>query len=423
MSRAFLVVSIWMAVAALAPAARAGDDGSGFEENEQAERAIRRLRRQGVAAAPRIVRALRSDEGLLAQVAEGELVRWGSPAVPALLDAMGKHRPRPQQYSEEYETERRTLSELLCHAGRASRDTYYDDTDETPDTPRARARALPEIKAALSPLLNALQDKRSRRARAATDAIIDMAYSQTPCPNRPTVFAMSGDRVAALIDFQPPAELDEFLRTLGALGPAARAAVPTAMRLMDDPRHEGNAVELLGDIGPASAPAVPKLRALLAGKSGGPAAIALGKIGAPARAALPQIVALFQRYDQGCDKNPSPNSLAEPVGALGATGAPEARMAVQALLASWRACPRNEEATILALGTVGPRGRAAEPALLAALRDGSRRLELRLTVVKSLHAIGAALNPGDRAIIAGLDAELERRRTPRMLPIGNQIGN
>ena len=71
MSRAFLVVSIWMAVAALAPAARAGDDGSGFEENEQAERAIRRLRRQGVAAAPRIVRALRSDEGLLAQVAEG----------------------------------------------------------------------------------------------------------------------------------------------------------------------------------------------------------------------------------------------------------------------------------------------------------------------------------------------------------------
>jgi len=423
MRRSSIVVSIWMTVAALAPAARAGDDGSGIEENQKAERAIRRLRRQGVAAAPKVVRALRSDEGLLAQVAEDELVRWGSPAVPALLDALAKHRPRPEHYSEAFETERRTLGELLCHAGRASREFYAANEDDYPDTPRARAHALPEIRAALSPLLAALQNKRTSRARASADAIIDMAFSQSPCPNRPKVFAMSGDRVAALIDFHPPAELDEFIRTLGALGPAARAAVPTAMRLMDDPSHEGNAIDLLGDIGPASAPAVPKLRARLAGKNGGYAAIALGKIGAPARAALPEIVALFQKYDQGCDKNPSPNSLTEPVGALGATGATEATMAVQALIASWRACPRNEEVIVVALGTIGPRGRAAEPALVAALRDGSRRLELRLTVAKSLHAIGAPLNPSDRAIVAGLEAELERRRMPRMLPVGNQVGN
>ena len=423
MRRTFIIISIGMTVVGLAPAARAGDDGSGFEENEQAERAIRRLRRQGVAAAPQVVRALRSDEGLLAQVAEGELVRWGSPAVPALLDALAKHRPRPEQYSEAYETERRTLSELLCHAGRASRDTYYDDTDETPDTPRARARALPEIKAALSPLVNALENKRSRGALAAADAIIDMAFSQTPCPNRPKVFALSGDKLAALIDFQPSAELDEFLRSLGALGPAAKAAVPTAIRLMADPKHEGIAIELLGDIGPASAPAVPKLRARLAGKQGGYAAMALGKIGAPAQAALPEIIALFQKDDRECPKN-SPNGLAEPVGALGATGETEATMAVQALLASWRACPRNEEVIVAALGTIGPRGRAAETALTGALRDGSRRLELRLAVANSLHAIGAQLSASDEAVVAALEAEMQRRRTPtRLLGIGNQVGN
>jgi hypothetical protein len=423
MIRTFLIVSISVTVTGLAPAARAGDDGSISEENERAERAIRRLRRQGVAAAPKVVRALRSDEGLLAQVAEGELVSWGAPAVPALLDAMAKHRPAAGKYSEDYETERRTLSELLCHAGRPSRTTYYDDQDETPDTPRARARALPEIKSALSPLLAALQNKRSPGARASADAIIDMAYSQTPCPNRPKVFAMSGDRVAALLDVQPPTEVGDFLILLGALGPAARAAVPTAMRLMDDPRLEENAVHLLGEIGPASAPAVAKLRVLLAGKHGGRAAMSLGQIGASARAALPEIVALFQKADQGCNNGSSPNFLAEPVGALGATGAAEATMAIQALLASWRACPRNDEAIVVALGTVGPRGRAAEPALLAALRDWSRRIELRLAVAKSLHAIGSQLSPSDRAIVERLEAEQQQRRTPRLLGIGNQLGN
>jgi hypothetical protein len=424
MRRTFIILSLWMTVVVHAPAARAGDDGSISEENEQAERAIRRLRRQGVAAAPKIVRALRSDEGLLAEVAEDELVRWGPPAVPALLDALARHRPRPGQYSEGYETEHRTLSALLCHAGRPSRNTYALGDDETPDTPRVRARALPQISAALSPLLAALANKRSPRASAAADAIIDMAYSQTPCPNLPRVFATSGDRVVALLDVQPRAQVGDFLIRLGALGPAAKAAVPSAMRLMDDPRLQQNAIQLLGDIGPASAPAVAKLRALLAGKHGGGAAMALGDIGAPARAALPEIVALFVKADQGCDKNPSSNLLAEPVGALGATGETEATMAVQALLASWRACPRNKEVIVAALGAIGPRGRAAETALLAALRDGSRRLELRLAVAKSLHAIGAQLSASDKAVVAALEAEMQRRRTPtRSLGIGNQVGN
>jgi hypothetical protein len=422
MSRTFIILSISMTVAGLAPAARAGDDGSRFDEMEKAERAIRRLRRQGIAAAPRIVRALRSDEDYVGGAAEDELVRWGAPAVPALLDALVRDR-RPGRYSEDYQTKQRTLSELLCHAGRLTRRSYLDNQDETPDTPKARARALPEIKAALSPLLAALQGKRSPRARAAADAIIDMAFVQTKCPNRPRVFAMSGDRVAALLDVQPAAQVGDFLLYLGALGPAAKAAVPTAMRLMDNPELEENAIQLLGDIGPASAPAVRKLRALLGSKHGAGAAFALGDIGAAARAALPEIVALFQKADQGCDKNPASNSLTIPVGQLGATGAAEATVAVQALLGSWRACPRNEEAIVLALGTVGPRGRAAEPALLAALRDGSRRLELRLAVAKSLHDIGAPLSASDQTIVAALEAEQERRRTPQSLGIGNQLGN
>ena len=417
-----LLVIVPIALMVFAPAARAGDDGSDDEEQQQARRVVRRMRREGVDAAPKIVRALRSREDYVSIMAEEELVRWGAPAVPALLDALVRdHRPTAQ-YSEDYDTERRTLSELLCHAGRPSRDMYHSDTDETPDTPRARARALPEIRAALSPLLVALQNKRSPRARAAADAIIDMAYSQAPCPNRPRVFAMSGDRVAALLDVQPPAQVGEFLISLGALGPDAKAAVPKAMRLMDDVKIQGNAVQLLGDIGPASAPAVPKLRVLLAGKNGGYAASALGKIGAPARAALPEIIAMFQKADQGCEKDRTPNWLTDPVSALGATGAAEATMAVQALLASWRVCPRNEERIVVALGTVGPRGRAAEPALLAALRDGSKRLELRLTVAKSLHDIGAPLSRSDQAIVAALEAEKDRRST-RALGIGNQLGN
>src|SRR5262245_23542562 len=115
---AIVSTAVVVIVSAYQPAARAGDDGLGFEEHEQAERAIRRLRRQGVAAAPNVVRALRSDEGLLAQVAEDELVRWGAPAAPALLDALAKHRPPPGKYSDGYETEERTLSKVLCHAGR-----------------------------------------------------------------------------------------------------------------------------------------------------------------------------------------------------------------------------------------------------------------------------------------------------------------
>jgi hypothetical protein len=68
-------------------------------------------------------------------------------------------------------------------------------------------------------------------------------------------------------------------------------------------------------------------------------------------------------------------------------------------------------------------GRRFSSGQLAALRDGSRRLELRLAVAKSLHAIGAPLGADDRAIVAALEAEQERRRVPRSFVIGGQAGN
>jgi hypothetical protein len=400
-----------------------GDDGSDDYEKEEARaaRAGRAWRHDGIAAAPKVVAALLSGDVWMEDEARNVLLRWGPRAVPPLLDWLARDLGESRRKMVEGDVPQETLSQLLCSVG-MPRSEDDDDFAQAPvaDNPRARVHAKAVLRAALAPIQAALRRKKSPRARAASEAVINMAF-RNKCANRQIVFEATGNAMVALLDVQTAGRKGEFLLGLSTFGPAARAAIPAALPLLDDQRFKEQAIELLGAIGPASAPAVPKLRSLLAGEQRASAALALGNIGPAARAALPEIISLLEQADRnGCDKNLPLRALALPVGLLGATGESEASHAVGALLESLRACPRNAEPIITALGSVGPRGRAAEPALLAVMRDGASPLELRLLASSSLRAIGAPLSTDDQALLSSLEAELRRRKTPRPI-VGNQL--
>ena len=416
-------IPILAGVLGFARVAFGGDDGSDNHDEEaaRAARAARSWRGEGIAAAPKVVAALRSGDVWLEDEARKTLLHWGPPAVPPLLDWLAKDLGQDRRKMVAGDVPQETLSQLLCSAGRpASDDDERPDHPGVAESPRARAHAKATLQAALAPIMTALKKKEGPRARAASLAVINMA-SQDRCANRQVVFDMTDDAMVALVDVQTAEQKGDFLLGLSALGPAARSAVPIALPLLDDPRFKAQAIQLLGAIGPASAPAVPKLRSLLDGDQRVAAARALGEIGPPARAALPDLISVLAESDRhGCQKTGPLRALAIPVGLLGATGESEASQAVGALLSSLRACPQNAEAIITALGSVGPRGRPAEPALLAVMRDGASRLDVRLLASQSLREIGAPLSADDQALVSSLEAELRRRKTPRPF-VGNQL--
>src|SRR5262249_51137692 len=83
---------------------------------------------------------------------------------------------------------------------------------------------------------------------------------------------------------------------LGAMGPAAAAAVPQLVELLKDPAASNSAVEALGKVGSAAAPGLPKIVALFTesdGKFADRAEGALNAMGPAAAPVAPQLAALL----------------------------------------------------------------------------------------------------------------------------------
>ena len=99
---------------------------------------------------------------------------------------------------------------------------------------------------------------------------------------------------------------------LGFMGPAARTAVSSLIRLLEDPRPDEwwgperrSAAEALGKIGPAAASAVPSLERTLRNADDAvrrAAAEAFGQLGPPAASAIPTLEEALRDHDEAVRK-------------------------------------------------------------------------------------------------------------------------
>jgi HEAT repeat protein len=183
------------------------------------------------------------------------------------------------------------------------------------------------------------------------------------------------------------------IRLLGAIGPPAKAAIPSLIRLAGDNNLRYWCIPALGQMGPAAKDAVPLLVKSLAALDSraqfsfeNTATIqAVGNIGPAAAAAIPNLIAQL----------PGGNGWAA-IDALGKIGSPAANadlelllankdLCVPAALAKWRIRHNPQSLNILiealksdslnaapALAEMGPDGKAAASALRSLLRTDSR---------------------------------------------------
>jgi HEAT repeat protein len=175
---------------------------------------------------------------------------------------------------------------------------------------------------------------------------------------------------------------------LGAIGPKAKPAVDTLVRLLDDDdelvREAG--MTALEQLGPQAAEAVPDLTLILEGKgrtAEGPwlvkAARVLGKIGPSAHAAVPALsVCLVDRHiwvvREACLV----------LGGMGKDAAP----AVPNLINVLKNREPARDAAAHALGSIGPAAKQAVPTLIATLM-GTSKQDLRDACKVALTKIGA----------------------------------
>jgi HEAT repeat protein len=258
-------------------------------------------------------------------------------------------------------------------------------------------------------------------------------------------------------------------RTLGAIGPAARAAVPDLLKALKDespdvrlqvartlvrlhppsgreaigvlvaifaqqsPERNDQAVEILGQIGEAGVPALSEALADQSPPVRAGAARSLGKIGPPARRAVPGLTAAL--------KDPEESVRAAAAEALGQIG-PLARKAVPGLLARlkdekpfvrmkaagalWEVDRRTRETIpvlIQALAgdrekyeadrTLGRMGEAAVTPLVQAL--GDKNFIVRRGAIETLGHIGPAAEPAVPVLRAALHVGQTREAATRAL--------
>jgi HEAT repeat protein len=300
------------------------------------------------AAVPALVAALKHKDKAVRDGARRALACIGTPAVPALIDALkdntenvaglaaqtlGSILPRPK---EALPALREALQHEACRAAAAAALARID--------PGASAEVV-------SLLLAELKREDLTRQHAALEALSRLGPAAQPT-------------VPALTEIlKDPALREAALEALGAIGPEARSAVPAILLL---PREMGEKIAgpVRRTLARMGAPAVPEVAALL--KDRDPrfrrfALAILATLGPSARTILPSLVPLLEDSDTDVRA-----SAAQLIGSLG-TDAAEAVPALVANLQTYQSQARAAAAS--ALGHLGAAAKEARPALVECLLD------------------------------------------------------
>jgi HEAT repeat protein len=209
---------------------------------------------------------------------------------------------------------------------------------------------------------------------------------------------------------------------LGAIGPAAEAAVPAlVLALKDTDRSMGcRTATALGRIGPAAEQAVPALiEALEHPRLRNHAARALGRIGPAAKAAVPALVRALKDNQANVRSNAgSALRGIGPVGVAALNRAQEERAArlrelqgaaVPALIEALKdADPIIRRSAASALAKRRRAAREAVPALVQALKDADQ--SVAISAGEALSEIGPAASEGIPALVQALKDEDPRVR-------------
>ena len=383
-----------LALAGVSSGAWAGGD---FEDEPRIARVAATWARQGAGAIPAQIRALCSDDFVLAGRAREMLVDTGAMAVGPLLDkAMTGHC--------EADALQRTVAEIACSA-----------------PAEAEAPATRRLTTALAPIVRALEGRAQRRRGEALQ-MVSRVSAVDACSNERAVFEATAPAVLATLQrltSRGPRDGDELFDLLDRLSQwrdLALPALPRLLALLDDPalyapaQHGWSPVNAilrdLGAMGPGAASAVPKLIDQLGGDYAPAAASALGEIGRAATPALPPLIALLRRsVALGCNGTPRTLDFAGPVAAVAAHSPNPA--ATEVLVAAFQRCRRDEKTLARALGTL--RDPAAIPALVTRAHEPDRVFQTRIDLVAEIRRIGATLAGADERYVASLERKASLR--------------
>ncbi len=187
-------------------------------------------------------------------------------------------------------------------------------------------------------------------------------------------------------------------RTLGSFGPAARAAVPTLIDLLDEYPHYQMAVHTLGRIGPGAKQAIPALMALFDRPDPSrelrvAAALALGAIGPEANEILPRFRDELAAQDFSEASGRYRATLAAAIVEMSGPDDPAVEAYVERLAraqSSWMPMTRVE--AVKALAALGPAAGPALDSLRASLRKDPEP-KIRGLAADALAGIGGAARP------------------------------
>jgi hypothetical protein len=392
--RRFRSLAPALALAGVSSGAWAGGD---FEDEPRIARVAATWARQGAGAIPAQIRALCSNDFVLAGRANEMLVDTGAMAVGPLLERAVTGRC-------EADVLERTAAEILCSV-----------------PAQAEAPATRRLRTALAPIVRALGGREQRRRMTAL-RIVSGASAVDACSNERAVFEATAPAVLTTLErlsFPGSSYGNEFFDLLDRLSrwrDLALPALPRLVALLDDralyapalydPAPISAILRDIGAMGPGAASAVPKLSEQLAGEYAPAAAWALGELGRASAPALPLLTALVRRsVGLDCRGTPYTFDFAAPVAAVAAQSPDPA--ATEALAAAFQHCRKDEQALARTLGTL--RDPAAIPALVTRAREPDRAFETRLELVAEIRRIGAPLAAADERYVASLERKASLR--------------
>ena len=210
---------------------------------------------------PELITVLNDPNQDVRNAAEEAFRQLGGAAVPALVVLLADEAPRNRQNAAN------TLSRIGPPASKAQDALVNALKDTSPEVRAAASEAIGEVHAearkAVSALVGALKEDQNREVR--DGAVVSLGQFGSDASE--AVPALTGALAEALKDSRDTegSRGERIERALGAIGPAAGAAVPVLIEALgsDHERVPVWAADALGKIGAPSKPAIPRLVRLL----------------------------------------------------------------------------------------------------------------------------------------------------------------